>query len=64
MGEKAGGVLELDAVGLDEVGDQLVVDLDAAGFDEFDSGLGPVEGFGDLFAGLAGLAAEGSEGEA
>lgn len=42
----------------------MVVGFDAAGFDEFDSGLGPVEGVGDLFAGEAGLAAEGSEGEA
>jgi hypothetical protein len=51
-------------VRLDELCDELVVDFDAAGLDEFDFRFGPGKEFGDLFARHAGGAAEGSEGEA
>ena len=54
-------VLKSDAVGLHEGGDQLVVDLDAAGFDELDPGLRPCKCVGDLLASHADLTAEGSE---
>jgi hypothetical protein len=64
LGAEGWGVVEVDAVGLDWVDDELVVDFDAAGFDEFDSGLGPVEGLGDLLARHTGFAAEGSKSEA
>jgi hypothetical protein len=39
-----------------------VVGFDAAGFDEFESGLGPAQDQCDLLASEAGLAAEGLEG--
>lgn len=42
----------------------MVVDFDAAGFDEFEPGLGPVEGRGGLLAGEPGYAADCSDGEA
>jgi hypothetical protein len=43
LGDEAVEGVEAHAVDGDEVGDELVVDLDAAGFDEFDAGLGPAE---------------------
>jgi hypothetical protein len=62
LGEPVGSVVEVDAVDRDEAGDQLVVGFDAAGFDEFESGLGPSQGLCGLFAAEAFLAAEGAEG--
>ncbi len=60
--EQVGSVIEVDAVGLGEDGDQSVVGFDTAGFDEFESGLGPAQRLCDLLAAEVGLAAEGLEG--
>jgi hypothetical protein len=64
LGEQAVQIFEPGAVDRYERGDQLMVYLDAAGFDELDPGLWPAEVIGDLFAGQAGFAAECSQAEA
>jgi hypothetical protein len=50
-----------EVIDAEEADSRGAVEFDAAGFDEFDSVLWPVEGLGYLFAGQAGLAAGGAE---
>jgi hypothetical protein len=64
LGAEGGEVFEASVIGVEEFGGEPVVDFEAAGFDELDSGLGPVEGGGGLFAGEAGSATDRPEGEA
>jgi hypothetical protein len=47
LGLEGWGLVEVDSIGPDEVGHHALVDLDTAGFDEFDSGSRPGEGFGE-----------------
>jgi len=64
LGDQVGGCVEGDAVGLGEAADQPAVGFDAAGFDEFESVLGPAQDLSGLLAAEFGLEAEGMEGSA
>jgi hypothetical protein len=64
LGEQVRAAVEVDAVGPGEGGDESVGGFDAAGFDEFESGLGPAQGLCGLFAAEVFVAAEGAEGSA